>query len=380
MVLQLRIAGPGLDLMRRLEAGEPELVLGRDADCDIRLPDPQRNVSRRHLAIWLEDGALKFRVLSVVNGVEMPFGEAPPGARGVLPLGQTLRVGDYSLCAVALAELDTPAIPHAPGAPLQAHGLGDATAPESAHASRAAEESEDTTPTHASPEEDPFGEWGFEATFASGAAEMPPIEAGAAPTPGAMPSFFQGLGLEPASIGTLSDRELEGIGRIVRTLMLGVLELDASATGARQEMHAEDRTLVAATGQNPLKTDWPQQTKLRYMFGGRAAGAGFVNPERALRELLAELVAHHGASGAAARAALEATVKEFAPASLKSRLLGGGARLFEGTRAWNAYCKDYEKQGQDMHQWSQRLLDRYYADAYLREILRIRRETPAPPR
>jgi predicted component of type VI protein secretion system len=135
--------------------------------------------------------------------------------------------------------------------------------------------------------------------------------------------------------------------------------------------------MVAAKDNNPLKSDWPEQTKLRYLFGGRAAGVGFSGPERALRELLVELIAHNGASGTAARATLEATLKEFAPAALKTRLLGGGAKLFEGTRAWDAYCKYYEQEGRDTRQWTQRLLDRYFSDAYLRESLRIRRETPA---
>src|SRR6478735_11957419 len=109
MALELRIAGPGLDVVRRLAAGDAELVLGRDADCTVCLPDPQRNVSRRHLALWVEAGELHFRVLSVVNGVEMPFGEAPPGARGVLPLGQTLKLAEYTVVAELVAPAPAPA-------------------------------------------------------------------------------------------------------------------------------------------------------------------------------------------------------------------------------------------------------------------------------
>lgn len=346
MALELRVEGPELNVVRQLEAGEPELVLGRDADCDICLPDPQRNVSRRHLSIWLEDGELRFHVLSVVNGIELPFGEAPPGARGVLPAGQTLRVGDYSVCAASPAPVG--ASSQSPSGLLQA----------------------------GAPEDDPFGDWGFETTFAPGAATAGRLEAGS-PGPGGMAAFFQGLGLDPASVGALSDPEFEAIGRLVRILMLGVLELDASASGAKQEMNAEDRTVIADRDDNPLKTGLPEQAKLRYMFGGRAAGAGFVNPERALRELLGELIAHNGASGAAARAALESTLREFAPAALKSRLLPSGARLFEGARAWDAYRKYYAHEAQDVRRWAQRLLDRYFAETYLRESRRIRREAAA---
>jgi predicted component of type VI protein secretion system len=158
--------------------------------------------------------------------------------------------------------------------------------------------------------------------------------------------------------------------------VLGVLDLHAGAIGVKKELRAEDRTMVAVKDNNPLKTDWSHDTKLRYLFGGRAAGVGFVSPERAVRELLVDLIAHNSASGAATRHAMEAVLKEFAPDAIKARLLGGGTKLFEATRAWDAYARDYELQGKDPAKWAARLLDKYFPDAYLRESLRIRRETP----
>lgn len=228
-------------------------------------------------------------------------------------------------------------------------------------------------------DEDPFGDWGFQTTFGPGVSGPRPLEA-VDLSPGPVPSFFQGLGLDPATVGALSDSELETIGRVVRVLTLGVLELDASASAAKHEMRAEDRTMIADKDTNPLKSAWSDETKLRYMFGGRAAGAGFVHPERALRELLSDLVAHNSASGAAARGVLGSTLKEFAPAALKPRLLGQGLKLFQNTRLWGAYCRYYAQEGQDLGKWTQRLVDRYFAEAYLRESLRIKRETPARPR
>jgi predicted component of type VI protein secretion system len=363
MALALRITGPGLDVVRELQAGDPELVLGRDADCGVCLPDPQRNVSRRHLSVWLEDGELRFRVLSVVNGVEMAFGEAPPGARGVLPLGQALKVGDYSLHAAARLTGEDGGDPWAA---LQRDGSG--TVPAQAAPGGA-------VPAAAPAQDDPFAEWGFEGQAEAGASRSALPAAG--PQSGDMAAFYRGLGLDPASVGALSEGEIQAIGALTRVLMLGVLELHANAQVIKDDLRAEDRTMVAAKDNNPLKSDWPRETKLRYVFGGRTAGIGFPNPERALRELLMELLAHDGASSGASRSALQSTLKEFAPAALKSRLLGsGGNRLFEGTRAWDAYCKYYAQQGVDMAQWTQRMLDRYYTEAYLRESLRIKRETP----
>lgn len=361
MALDLHIAGPGLDVVRRLEPGQPELVLGRDSDCGVCLPDPQRNVSRRHLSLWIEEGELLFRVLSVVNGVEMPFGEAPPGARGVLALGQTLKLAEYSVSAAAVPEASTQGSPKAadPWAVFDRDGSG--------------------VPPAAPAEEDPFGEWGFEATFGPGPMGGGALDAGKL-APGDLTSFFQGLGLDPATVGAMSQGEIEAIGQLVRTLVLGVLELHTGAMGVKKELRSDDRTMVAVRDNNPLKTEWPQETKLRYLFGGRATGVGFVNPERAVRELLVDLIAHNNASGAASRIALESTLKEFDPDALKTRLLGEGTKLFEGTRAWDAYVKYYQGQGRDMPKWAQRLLDKYFTEAYLRESLRIRRETPPAKR
>ncbi|MDB5872402.1 MAG: hypothetical protein JWQ07_1844 [Ramlibacter sp.] len=370
MAIDLRIAGPGLDVVRRLDDGQPELVLGRDADCGVCLPDPQRNVSRRHLSVWLEGGELHFRVLSVVNGVEMAFGEAPPGARGVLPLGQTLKLAEYNVSAMPVEQEAPPADPWA----VFDGGAETVPAPLSGRASLASGQTGRFS-VPASAEEDPFGEWGFEATFGTGPNGGGPLEAGTL-GPGDISSFLHGLGLDPRALGTLTQGELEAIGRMVRTLILGVLDLHASAAGVKQDLRAEDRTMLAVKDNNPLKTDWPQETKLRYLFGGRASGVGFVNPERAVRELLVELIAHNSASGAAARSALESTLKEFAPEALKTRLLGSGPKLFEATRAWDAYSKFYEEHGRDLPKWTQRLLDKYFTEAYLRESLRIRRETP----
>lgn len=383
MVLQLHVAGPGLDVVRRIEAGDTELVLGRDADCSVCLPDPQRNVSRRHLSMWLEDEELHFRVLSVVNGVEMPFGEAPPGARGVLPLGQTLRVADYSVSAtLAPASTTAPQQTPAPADPWAVLNRDGSDVSPVQAVQRVSLASGQTGGFSAPPsaEDDPFGDWGFETTFGPpnvvGAArqDADPVESGD------LAAFFEGLGLDGAFIGAFGADESEALGRLVRTMVMGLLELHASVAGVKKDLRSEDRTMVAVRDSNPLKTDWPEEIKLRFLFGARVSGVGFVTPERAVRELLVELIAHNNASAAASRSALESTLREFAPDALKARFLGEGPKLFEGIRTWDAYTRYYQEQGQDMPKWAQRLLDKYFTEAYLRESVRIRRETPSRKR
>jgi predicted component of type VI protein secretion system len=351
MALEVRIAGPGLDMTRRVAAGDPELVVGRDPECDVCLPDPERTVSRRHLALWTQGSELHFHVVSQVNGIEMAFGEAPPGARGVLPQGQTLKVGDYIVNATELDPAPAPAQEVDPWAVFDRDASGNAGAQPAA-----------SVPA----EEDPFGDWGFQSTFgASGALEAGSFGAGD------LSAFLRGLGVES---GAMTTGELEAMGRLVRLLVLGALDLHSSVAGVKQELRSEDRTMLAPPDNNPLKSDWPSETKLRYLFGGRLAAAGYMPQERAVREVLVDLVAHNTASGAAARAAVAGTLRDLAPAQLKAKLLGEGVKLFEGARAWEAFCKWYEEQGADMQRWAQRQLDRHFTEAYLRESVRIRRE------
>jgi predicted component of type VI protein secretion system len=290
----------------------------------------------------------------------------------VLPTGQTLKVGDYSVSAEAVEVAAPP--PADPWAVFEREGSEAGTLSPGAPARTAMA---DGAGTPVGAEEDPFGEWEFEASFG------PHSSSRAAPgstEAGDLPAFFRGLGLDPASVGTLGQGEAEGLGRLVRMLLLGVLQLRESGAAVKEQMHAEDRTMVAAKDNNPLKTTLPDDTKLRYLFGGRAASIGFPSPERALGELLLELMAHSGASASATRAVLESTLKEFAPAALKTTLQVGGSKLFEGARAWDAYCKYHARESQDLARWAQRLLDRYYSEAYLRESARIKRDTPTAPR
>lgn len=309
-------------------------------------------------------------MLSEVNGVEMPLGEAPPGARGVLPLGQTLMVGDYGVCAQSIESAAPPAAADDPWAVFEREGSDAGTLfPVSRSAVPGPAAAAGPNPA----EDDPFGEWEFEGSFgprASGDVQRGGMQAGD------LTAFFRGLGLDPASIGVLGQGEVEALGRLVRMLMVGVLDLHEKGTAAKEEMRAEDRTMIASGDNNPLKAAWAPDTKLQYVFGGRAASIGFPNPARALGELLLELLAHSGASASATRAVLESTLKEFAPAALKTALQVDGAKLFAGARAWDAYCKYHAGQSQDLARWAQRLLDRYYSEAYLRESARIKRDTP----
>lgn len=366
MALDVHVAGPGLELTRRLQPGDPALIIGRDTDCAICLPDPERNISRRHLSVWNEGDQLQFHVLSVVNGVQTAAGELPPGARGVLASGEALVVWAFRVTAIAVAPADGAVQPPAedPWAELE----------------RVAAQLAPGDPTTQLPpvEEDPFGEWGFQTTFGPGAAGGP-LEARSLKVATDLQPFFAGLGLGAGTPAALTEGEMETIGRLTRIALHGLLQASQAAAASRQDMRPEDRTVAEVQQLNPLRMDTPVETKLSYLFGGQNAAAGFMAADRAVAQIAAELAAHEQAMAEAVREAVLGVLQEFEPEALKKRLLGGGARLFESARAWDAFVKDYgERLGQEPS-WVQRLLDRQFARAYARALMRAKRNMSGRP-
>ena len=154
-VLELGIRGAAFQARVELQPGAAEVVLGRDPDCQVRLPDPNRNVSRRHLAARNIGGVLHLRVLSTVNGVWLATGEVRPGGAATGVPGQSLRLADYEITVGVLqgargddpwSELET-----------QAASL-------------------DMRPASAV-QDDPFGDWFARSTFGPGVPGSPALDA-----------------------------------------------------------------------------------------------------------------------------------------------------------------------------------------------------------
>lgn len=350
MPLQLRIAGPGFELERRLAPDDPPLVLGRDADCSVCLPDPGRNISRRHLTVWNQDGVLHYHVLSTVNGVEHGGAEKPPGTRGTLVPGEALTLSAYRVAVEAVAERGAAAAD--PWLLLEQEAAA-AVAPSGA------------------PHDDPFGDWGFESTFGAGSPRGT-LDADALQAATDLEPFLRGLGLEEGGPAAFTRGELEALGRATRIALVGLLQAAAAAGAARRDLGAGADAPGAAEA-HPLRADAPVEAKLQYLYGRRSGGTRLPPPERALADVAMELLAHQEAMRAGVEAAVAGAFAEFDPEAMKGRLLGDRARLFGSARAWEAFVKEYAQRSHDLPAWVRSVLERHFGAAYLRELARLRR-------
>ncbi len=377
MTLELQVLGPDLDKRKLVTEGDRELVLGRDRACDVYLPDPLRKVSRRHLAVSNVAGALHFRVLSLVNGVDLQAGEVLPGEQGVLPPGQEIRLGEYVLRFRQLpGDATWPAVVSDSAADK---GPESATAPMAVSATAHAHGHFVAEPVPDTAEDDPFGDWGFETGFSSDAghapsqAALPQFVQGA--DTGDLKAFFRGMGLENDNLESLSSGELEGLGRLMRSALQGLLDLQRASAGVKRDLHAQDRTMVAVKDNNPLGGDWPDDVKLRYLAAGKSPSVAYLSPERALSALLADLLTDQLAMAVAARSSIEGVLRELSPVALKTRLLGADAKLFERARMWSAFVRHHDEKSKNPGVWAQSMLDKHFAEAFVRESDRIKRET-----
>ncbi|CAN5592350.1 hypothetical protein BH11PSE7_BH11PSE7_15510 [soil metagenome] len=350
MQLEIQVTGPGLQSTHHLAEGQFVLI-GRDTDCQLCLPDPERTVSRQHLVMWVEAGQMNLRVLSVVNGVDLPSGELPPGGVATLTIGDSVSVGDYIITLAAVD--DAAADDSASGIVTRAMvGHGD---------------------------DDPFGEWGFDATVVHGHAPRAapePTGAGTVPLSAEVAALFKGLGIAPVGTAVSGAPEMEQAGRRIRTAMQGLFALYEAKLQLNREMGADDRTMVAVRENNPLRTDWPLNTKLEYLFGALPIAPSFAAPDAALTELVAELRIHDLAVAVASRAVLEGALREFEPERLVASIAQDKSQrgLLVKLMPWDAYAKYHASESSRMPQWLDRFFTRYFLPAYTRETTRIRRE------
>ena len=91
----LRITGPNLNREVALDPSGAELTLGRDPSANVTLIDPQKHISRKHLALRLSGDGVELRIISELNGVETSRGPAQPGQRTTLLGGDHFTLGPY---------------------------------------------------------------------------------------------------------------------------------------------------------------------------------------------------------------------------------------------------------------------------------------------
>jgi len=395
--------GPHPQAVRQMRLDEGELVIGRSAEADWRIEDPDSFVSRSHCTVTGRGGS--FRVTDTSSGgLFVGNSSRPLGAGNSAPLedGMQLRLGDYVVrVEIRATAQSAPAEPEPP-----ARGGGDAfddgffssrTEPEPRRprpadlpdpfeapvrsvaaqpppARAAAPLFDDPFTLDPGPSarpEAPSSVGGFDwdapplpekrreaerPAAAPQEAEQRDLEspgfAGARPQSGggqpdvALAAFLRGLGLDAEDApGGDPVARLEALGREYRLMAEGLMQL--LRMRAREKGNARiAQTVVGAVENNPLKLMPTVEDALAVMLSPR--GSGFTDAEGAIVGSVRDLAAHQVGAWRGVQAALHRMVDRFDPKLLEAELerLGLLETLLAGGRRgklWELYEKRFRE-------------------------------------
>ena len=367
-------ARPALYASRDFERAP--VTIGRDSTCSMVLDDPNKHISRFHVEIEELDGVYWMSVVSKVNPVLVGGRRFGPGTRLTLKSGDAFEIGEYEIQvglpdAVAAQPKARPADPTAP--PMSDSPLLRvlATGSQPMPASRPA-----ATPAPAPADAAALEE----ATFVPSAAvkALARAQPGASLAPdAALRAFLEGAGLPFKEVpAAQAERMLRDCGGILRAAVEGIMMLLIARAEARKELHAEDRTMVGAHANNPLKLMSDPHEAMAFLFDPSERTDGFLDPVQSVGDACEDLRAHDQALMAGMRAATIGVLRRLNPHALevafeKSTTAGLPLPGRKG-RLWDLFVAHHEKLAHDAQDDFNKVFGREFMSAYQEQLRRMK--------
>lgn len=192
----------------------------------------------------------------------------------------------------------------------------------------------------------------------------------------AMAAFLEGAGLSHLQV---SDEEAEEFlretGAIVRAAVEGLIGLLLARSELKKEMRAEDRTMVGAQDNNPLKLMSDPQEAMAYLFDKKQRLSGaFLPPVQAVQDACDDLRVHEIALMAGMRAAFQGALKRFDPRLIERELdkQKGSFTLNKKVKLWEAFVAHHEKLAGDAEDDLLKVFGKELLGTYMAQVRRLR--------
>jgi FHA domain-containing protein len=356
--------------------------IGRDSTCSVVLDDPNKHISRFHVEIEEVDGVYWMSVVSKVNPVMVGGRRYGPGTRLTLKSGDSFEIGEYEI-QVGLPE-PAWASPKQQGADPTSPPMKDspllrvlATGPQPVPAAKPAPaKAPAAAPAVAAPDDPGL----LEATFVPSAAvkALARAQPGASLAPdAALRAFLEAAGLPFKEVpAAQAERMLRDCGGILRAAVEGIIMLLLTRAEARKELQAEDRTMVGARANNPLKLMSDPHEALAFLFDPSERTDGFLDPVQAVGDACEDLRAHEAAVLAGMRAAIISVLRRLNPHALevafeKSTTAGLPLPGRKG-RLWDLYIAHHEKLAHDTQEDFNKVFGKDFMAAYQEHLRRLK--------
>src|ERR671930_1913520 len=137
----------------------------------------------------------------------------------------------------------------------------------------------------------------------------------------ALQAFLEGAGMPVKDISAAqSERLLRDCGTILRAAVEGLMMLLIARSEMRKEFEAEERTMVAARDNNPLKLMADPHEAMEFLFDPSERTDGFLDPVQAIGDACEDLRAHELALMAGMRAAILGALRRLDPQVVEKAL------------------------------------------------------------
>lgn len=375
-------------ILKRTAGGRPTLYatrdldvlpvsIGRDAGCTIALEDPNKHMSRFHVEIEEESGTYWMSVVSKVNPVMVKGRRYGPGTRLTLHSGDSFELADYEV-HVLLPE-------PAPAAAAKPAAQSAKAPPPSSDPLIQVLSSGEVTPV-ADDAERLFNESTFlgEDKPAPQMKEPPPEEtfipqkkpAQAAPPAHVLRAFFEGAGLPHKDLSpTQAEHMLRDCGAILRAAVEGIMMLLLARAEMRKEFEAEERTMVAARDNNPLKLMSDPHEAMDFLFDPAERTDGFLDPVQAVGDACEDLRSHELALMAGMRAAILGALRHFDPHALErayDKSAKGFSLASRKAKLWELFVAQQDKFSREAQEDFNKVFGRDFMSAYQAQLRRLK--------
>lgn len=301
------------------------ITIGRDDACSIVLEDPHKHISRYHVEIEQEGSTYWMTVVSKVNPVMVKGRRYGPATRLTMKSGDAFDIGEYEVQVLL---------------------------PDLAAEARVFEE-----PTYVE---------------ASAPAKAVP----AADGDGLLRAFFEGAGVAERDLSAAeAARLLRDCGAVLRASVEGIMMLLLARAEMRKEFQAEERTMVAARDNNPLKLMSDPHEAMSYLFDPAERTEGFLDPVQAVGDACEDLRSHEIALMAAMRAAILGAVGRLDPHALErafERSAGGFGFGSRKAKLWELFVAHQEKLSRDAQEDFSKVFGRDFLGAYQAQLRRLK--------
>jgi len=333
-----RAAGrPTLYASRTLDVSP--ISIGRDDACTVMLEDPHKHISRFHVEIEQEGNTYWMSVISKVNPVMVKGRRYGPATRLTMKSGDSFEIGEYEVQVLL---------------------------PDPEEEKKVFEE-----PTYVGPPKD---------AKAPAAPPPEPLRAAApeaaALTDGALRAFLEGAGVPQKDVSAAeAEQILRDCGAVLRAAVEGIMMLLIARAEMRKEFQAEERTMVAARDNNPLKLMSDPHEAMAYLFDPSERTDGFLDPVQAVGDACEDLRSHEIALMAAMRAAILGAVRRLDPHALERAFEKSSSGFSLGgrkARLWELFVAHQEKLSRDAQEDFSKVFGRDFIAAYQAQLRRLK--------